>query len=198
MSNALLPSALPGLAWGILKAPVWSTQVRNSASGRQFAVAKRAYPLWHFRLPYEVLRQSSSNPDLATLVGFINARRGRYDDFLYMDPRDKTAAGQVFGAGDGATRTFQLVRSFGGFVEPVGGVDTATAVITVNGVNTAVTYDANLSSVTFAAAPAAGAVLAWSGTYYFRCRFLQDEISFEQFLQDLWSAKSVEFQSFRP
>lgn len=198
MSNALFPSNLPGLSWGIGKSPKWATQVSDSASGRQYTLSKRLYPLWHFRLPYEFLRASAAAGDLQALVGFINARRGRYDDFLYLDPRDNAVSGQQIGTGDGVTKTFQLVRSFGSFVEPVGGVNTATAVIQVAGVTTAVTFDSTTSMVTFAAAPANGAVLTWSGQFYFRCRFLQDEIAFEQFLQDLWSAKAVEFQTFRP
>jgi hypothetical protein len=40
--------------------------------------------------------------------------------------------------------------------------------------------------------------LTWTGQFYFRCRFMQDEISMEQFMQDMYTAKSVEFKSFRP
>lgn len=198
MSNAIFPASLPGLSWGIQKRPEWATQVADSASGRQYTLGKRLYPLWRFKLPYEFLRAAAAAGDLQALVGFINARRGRYDDFLYLDPRDNAISGQAFGTGDGTTKTFALVRSFGGFIEPVGGVNTATAVIQVAGVTTGVTFDSTLSSVTFATAPANGAALTWSGQFYFRCRFLKDAIDFEQFLQDLWSAKSVEFQTFRP
>lgn len=196
MSNAVFPT-LPGLAWGIQKSPKWVTMVAESASGRQYTLSKRLYPQWHFRLPFEFLR-AGAPADWQTLVGFINARRGRYDDFLYLDARDNAVSGQGFGTGDGVTRAFQLVRSLGGFAEPVGAVNTGTAVIAVAGVTTAVTFDASQSIVTFAAPPAFGAALTWSGQFYFRCRFLQDEIGFEQFLQDLWTAKSVEFQTFRP
>lgn len=196
MSNAIFPT-LPGLTWGITKNPVWNTRVVNSSSGREFTLSKRVYPIWHFKLPFDFLRAGAYN-ELQTLVGFINARRGRADDFLYLDPRDCSASNQSFGAGDGATTTFDLVRAFGGFAEPVGGVDSASLVVKVNGVTTAVTLSADWRSVTFAAPPASSATLTWSGTYYFRCRFAQDEIAFEQFLQDMYSAKSVEFKSFRP
>lgn len=197
MSNAVFP-VLAGLAYNIARSPVWSTQVSDSASGRQYALSKRLYPTWHFKLPFAVLRASGGWTEWQTLVGFINARRGRYDDFLYQDPRDCQATGQQFGVGDATTRSFQLVRSLGGFAEPVGGVNTGTVTVFVNGTPTAVTYDATLSIVSFGAAPAAGAVLTWTGQFYFRCRFLQDEISMEQFMQDMYTASSVEFKTFRP
>ncbi len=197
MSNAIFPT-LAGLAFNVLRSPVWSTQVADSASGRQYTLGKRLYPLWHFKLPFEVLRAAGGWTEWQTLVGFINARRGRYDSWLYQDPRDFTVTAQSFGTGDGTTRSFALVRNLGGFLEPVGGVNTGATTIYVNGTPTSVTYDADLSTVTFASAPASGAALTWSGQFYFRCRFLQDEISFEQFMQDMYSAKSVEFKTFRP
>jgi uncharacterized protein (TIGR02217 family) len=197
MSNAVFPT-LAGLAFNVTRNPVWATQVRNASSGRQYTLSKRIYPLWHFKLPFEVLRAAGSWTEWQTLVGFINARRGRYDDFLYLDPRDNAAVNETFGIGDGVTTTFPLTRTLGGFVEPVGGCVTGGAVIKVDGTARSVTFSADWSQVTFASAPAAASVLTWSGQFYFRCRFMQDEISFEQFLQDMYSAKSVEFQSFRP
>lgn len=197
MSNALFPT-LAGLAYNVGRAPVWSTQVRDSSSGRQYTLGKRLYPLWHFKLPFEVLRASGGWTEWQQLVGFINSRRGRYDDFLYLDPRDCTAANEVFGVGDGTTTTFALTRTLGGFVEPVGGVNTGSVVAKVVGTVTGVSFSADLSQAIFASPPAAGAALTWSGQFYFRCRFVQDEISFEQFMQDMYTAKSVEFRTFRP
>lgn len=197
MSNAILPTA-PGLAWGIGKSPVWSTQVRDSVSGRQYALSRRLYPTWRFKLPFEVLRAKGTWQELEALVGFINSRKGRYDDFLYQDPRDYQVTAQAFGTGDGATKTFALVRSVGGFIEPVGAVNTGATTVFVGGVGTGVTYDANLANVTFAAAPGVGVALTWTGQFYYRCRFEKDEISFEQFMQDLWKAGAVEFRTFRP
>lgn len=197
MSNAVFPT-LPGLAFSIQRNPVWATQVQDSASGRQYTLSKRLYPLWHFKLPFEVLRAAGGFTEWQTLVGFINARRGRYDDFLYQDPRDYQVTNQQFGTGDGTTKTFQLTRTLGGFQEPVGGVNTGASTISVAGTPTGVTYDATQSQVTFATAPASGAALTWTGQFYFRCRFMHDEISIEQFMQDMYTAKSVEFKTFRP
>lgn len=51
--------------------------------------------------------------------------------------------------------------------------------------------------VTFASAPLAGAALTWTGSFYYRCRFLQDSMDFDNFMQNLWQAKKVEFISVK-
>lgn len=47
--------------------------------------------------------------------------------------------------------------------------------------------------VTFASAPLSGAALTWTGGYYWRCRFEKDLQEFNNFLYQLWEAKSVAF-----
>ena len=47
-------------------------------------------------------------------------------------------------------------------------------------------------------APTAGQVLTWSGSFYWRCRFKQSQIEFEQFMKQLWSARAVEFTTCKP
>lgn len=65
-------------------------------------------------------------------------------------------------------------------------IKTLTAAVTVT--------DYTLSSsglVTFAIAPLAAALLTWTGSFYYRCRFKDDAQEFEKFMQKLWTAKSV-------
>ena len=52
--------------------------------------------------------------------------------------------------------------------------------------------------IVFAAAPAEGVALTWSGYFYFGCRFLEDALSLEQITAQLWSGKSLKFTSIRP
>jgi uncharacterized protein (TIGR02217 family) len=199
MSNAILP-LFPGVSWGVIKRPLWATNVADAVSGRQYSLRRRIYPLWQFKLPYEVLRSTASLTEMQQIVGFFNARNGRYDDFLFQDPRENSVTAQAFGVGDALTRTFELVRTYGGFAEPVGGVNTATLRIYVNGVLKTVTTDYTISSdwryITFTVAPAASAALTWTGSYYYRCRFLNDDIPFEEFMQ--YKHKTdIEFRSYR-
>src|SRR5206468_2352957 len=110
MSDAVFPS-LPGLTWSTLRTPQWSTTVQSSKSGRQYAIGNRAFPTYRYKLPYEFLRQNATYAELQTLFGFINARRGRADDFVYRDPDDNTCVDQAIGIGDGVTQRFALQRS---------------------------------------------------------------------------------------
>lgn len=195
MSNALFPN-LPLICSGMTIEAEHASVVSESDSGRQFTYSKRFYPVWRFSLPFDLLRSGAYAFEYETLVGFFNARKGRADDFLFKNPRDYSVSNQVFGVGDGVTTTFELTRILGGFVEPIGGCDTASAVIKVNGTTTTVTFDASLSKVTFASAPAVAASLSWSGTAYYRCRFTKNTLKFKQFARGLYDT-AVEFKTFR-
>ena len=43
----------------------------------------------------------------------------------------------------------------------------------------------------------AGAVLRWSGTYYWRVRFGDDTLDFEKFLTKLWKLGKVELMTIK-
>ncbi|EXI85589.1 MAG: hypothetical protein AW11_03417 [Candidatus Accumulibacter regalis] len=192
MSNEVFP-ALPGLKWGIVKTPEWSTKVQRSANGRELRAAFFSYPIWHFTLSYEVLRGANGFAELQALVGFFNARQGSFDSFLYSDPSDNAVTAQAFGTGNGSTTAFQLKRTYGGATEPIFGVNGSPSIY-VGGVPQGGGYTISSTGlVTFSAAPPAAAALTWTGQFYFRCRFANDQSEFEQFLRDLWQARKVEF-----
>lgn len=192
MSNAIFPS-LPGLKWGSRKTPRFSTIVRRAVSGKEVRAARMSYPLWDFSTSYEVLR-AGAEAELQTLVDFFLARKGSFDSFLFTDPSDCVAAGQQFGIGDGVTTQFQLVRSLmsGGFLEPVMNLNGAPTLYAAGVEQTTGYTISSTGMVSFDVAPAGGAVLTWSGAFYFRCRFSRDTTDFDNFLQDLWEAKKVE------
>jgi uncharacterized protein (TIGR02217 family) len=191
VSNAILPT-LPGLAWDRARAPLWSTTVKRSVGGREYRAANWSYPLYQYKLNYEVLRQAEEQ-EYEELLGFINARQGSFDTFLYLDTWNRQVTAQVFAVGDGATTQFQLVRTFGGVVEPVLGIVT-TPQIFVNGVLqvSGVTVSAE-GVVTFTSPPAAAASLTWTGTYYWRCRFMKDSYEFNEMLYGLHELQGLSF-----
>lgn len=193
MSTNLFPD-LPGLSWGRKKTPIWSTKVQTSASGKELRASYYSYPKWQFSLAYEVLRDTGED-EIQALIGLFNKCKGSYGSFFYTDPDDCAVTVQAFGSGDGVAKTFGLVRVYAGFVEPIGAVN-GTPMIYVNGVaTTAFTITGNV--ITFSTAPSSGSLLTWTGSYYFKCRFLQDSMDFEQFLHKLWNAKKVEFVSVK-
>ncbi len=197
MSDAVFPD-LPGLKWNVKRAPIWKTNGAESVSGKEVSVSLMTYPLRRYSLSYEVLR-AGAEAELQTLEGFFNLRRGRHDTWLYNDPDDYTVTDQSFGTGNGTTTTFFLARTRGGFTEPVQALHSAP-VIKVAGVTKTLTTDYTISAlgvVTFVTPPANGAALTWSGTYYWRCRFLQDVTEFDQFLKDLWQLSKIEFRTVK-
>jgi uncharacterized protein (TIGR02217 family) len=189
MSNAVFPSGLIGKSWGSVKTPSFKTKIQESVSGRESRAAMMAYPLWTFKVSYEYL----SPVDLSVLAGFFLARKGQADSFLFDDVNDNTVINQQIGIGDGSNKYFQLVRSFGGFIEPCENINGSPIVV----VDDALASGYSVSStglVTFTTAPAAGLVVAWTGSYYFRCRFLQDNSEFAEFLSQFFELKSLAFK----
>ncbi|HFC8533037.1 TPA: DUF2460 domain-containing protein [Neisseria lactamica] len=198
MGNAIFPT-FPGLKWGRKKTAVWSTGTQKSASGREFRTAYYTYPQWRFSLSFEVLRTKASVNELEQLAGFFNARKGSFESFLYEDPTDNAVTDQAIGnTVQGVTR-YQLVRSMGGFIEPVLAVKERPAV-KVGGV--ALTYGRDYTVtdkgvLVFNAPQPPGRLITWTGGFYFRVRFTSDTIDFENVLGSLWTAKKIEFTSVK-
>jgi len=213
---------LPGQSIAVTKAPKWSTEVVRTASGRERRTAFWPYPLWQFELSYEVVRHRPTQAELFALWEFFNTMKGQHLPFLFVDPTDCQIAtsvlvdstgapitdssgalvldgsggplGQTFAAGDGVTTTFPLTRSIRSFVEPIFGA--FSPIILDNGA-LAGSHTVSQGAVTFAAPPPAGHTLVWFGYFYFGCRFLQDDLGFEQIVQQLWAGKSLKFTSLR-
>lgn len=203
MSNVVYPS-LPGLKlFNSTKTPQWSTQIQRATSGYEARLAYFSVPIWKWVLDYEFLRTYGSYVEFQTLANFFNARQGSYDSFLYDDPTDNTVpAGtpQTIGTGDGTTVAFQLGRSLvaAGLFEPIYNLN-ATPILYDNGVVVnPLNYTVSATGlVTFGVAPVAGHIVAWSGTYYWRCRFEEDTYDFDYFAYKFWSVKKVSFVSVK-
>lgn len=202
MSNAIFP-ALVGLGWNVAREPVWQTRRRRAVSGKELRIADWSYPIWRWRLAYDVLRSDAVNLEWQTLAAFFNARQGGFDSFLYADADDNAVTDQAIGTGDGATAIFQLVRTLTGigasFVEPIIAPNVVTNV-KINGVvqgGGTYTVNATTGQITFNAAPGAGLPITATFSYYWRCAFEDDELSFEKFALQMWEGRSVAFASLK-
>jgi uncharacterized protein (TIGR02217 family) len=201
MSDAIFP-ALPGIAWNTVRTPTWQTRTQTAVSGRETRQADWFYPRYTWSLDFEFLRSNPTFAELQTLIGFINQCQGSFNTFLYSDDDDNAVSGQQIGTGDGSTTTFPLIRGFGGFVEPVSRVNAISAVSVAGTATTAYTVTADAytesgSTITFATAPASGAAILASFTYYWRCRFSSDTTDFTKFLYGLSSVSSLKFESVK-
>jgi hypothetical protein len=203
MSNDIFP-VLPGLSWSVKKTPTFKTISQEVASGKEIRLALMSYPIWHFGLTYDVLRQFKTYDqtgvvtysELQTLAGFFCQMLGSYDSFLFDDVSDNTATAVQFGVGDGVTTAFQLTRTIGGFTEPIQNLNGTPSIFDNGGAPGAYTIGPT-GIVTFATTPTSMHLLTWTGAYYFRCRFIEDLAEFDQFMSNLWSLKKLEMKSVK-
>lgn len=194
MSQAVFPTFV-GLTFDNTVAPQFNTKIHRAVSGYEVRAAYMVNPLWTFKMKYELLRDDVTNNELKTLLGFFNARQGSFDSFLYNYVADNAVTGAQFGIGTGTQTAFQLTRSYGGFIEPVMNLNGAPSIY-INGALQTLTTNYTISAsgmVTFVTAPATGAVLTWTGAFYYRCRFLADSIDPVQFMQNLYSLSKLGF-----
>jgi uncharacterized protein (TIGR02217 family) len=192
MSNAVLP-VTAGFKLVLEKIPKWGVSVSWARSAIRYTVAQHIYPIYQIALSVEVLRDQAGLEETRNLLGFFNQRGGPFDSFLYTDPDDFTVTDHQFGIRDGVATQFQLLRTYGGFAEPVQNVNALTN-IKSNGVTLANPADYTINStglVTLAAAGTNGHVLTWTGTYYWRAAFEEDRLAFGKMFQSLWEVKKL-------
>jgi uncharacterized protein (TIGR02217 family) len=205
---------LAGQGWSVTKTPTFQTRIQRAVSGRELRALDYPYPLWQFALTYEALGDGTGagqaapaigsllSTDLRTLMGFFMACQGAFATFLYEDSSDNRVTRQVIGTGAAGVTSFQLVRTLGapgsiGFTEPIVAPGVVFHVY-VDGVvqpPSSWSLDPATGIVTFTGAPLPETVITADFTYYFRCRFMCDAYSFENFMYRLWSLKKLDFIS---
>jgi uncharacterized protein (TIGR02217 family) len=199
MTIPVFPSvtALPGITFPVKSTVVWNTVKHEALSGKRIRLGNWTYPIRRWDLPISTLRTASNYLEWQTLIGFINSVLGAALVWAYSDPLDNAVVNQPFGEGDGTTTTFQLVRTLGGFAEPVflAQFGATFPTVSVNGTPTQNYVISPTGLITFAAAPGAGAALTWSGSFWWPVRFDDDETDLSQFLVNIVEAKSLKFSS---
>ena len=217
MSNILFPK-IRGLAWNIVKTPTFSTEIQESLAGREVRLQNFQNPIWEYTLSYEYLlndprtRDENGQTPLEALVGFFLARGGQFDDFLLNESdltgrlEDSLYSGQPIGIGDGATKSFQIARNLGGFLEAVQNPMNQTATIYLNGVNKVQGTDYTVGNgvVTFTTAPSPGVSITADFVMLQRVRFHtgtsrsgKEGIEFSNFYFNLYECKEVQLISVR-
>jgi uncharacterized protein (TIGR02217 family) len=179
------------------KAPTWSTTVIKSKSGRRFGKQNWSYPTWVFSLTYASLAQKPTRMDLDRIWEFFNAHAGQLSPWYFYDPTDNEVEGQTLGTGDGVTTEFEIIRSFRGmWSEPIFALN-GVPTVTVNGVPVTTFSIPSPGVLKFNSAPGNGAVVAWSGSFLFRCVFTQDAFTAQQLNSLLWSNDGLAFETLK-
>lgn len=185
------------------------------------------FPRYRYNVAFNILRADSimaaaaRNREWQKLFGFVQRHATRLDSFLFVDPDDNQVASHFFGKGDGSTLSFQLQRTlvddsdlaaagsrtywpgFSDGYEPIVELNGTPAIYKDTGagpvlqtLTTQYTLPGS-GAVQFVAAPAAGALLSWSCSYYRRVRFDMDAVSATRVAQSMWEAKSIQLISVK-
>lgn len=167
---------------GTAGGPDWPAEIVTLASGHEERNTRISAPLRSYDAAYGVRTPG----ELYEVLELYYVAMGRLKGFRLKDWSDYRSRGphqapahgdQALGTGDGTTTEFQLVKRyargdhefFRTIRKPVAG----TVLIGVDGVATPSgwTLDAATGIVTFAPAPADGAVLTWGGEFHVPVRF---------------------------
>lgn len=192
MSSLVFP-ALPGLSWSVLRTPMFSVQMRTSDSQRETATIFMSQCYYQIELSYEMLRQGGIYDELQQIEGMFLTMRGSYDYFKFDDPNNNTVINGVLGTGNGTNKTFVFARNTGpSYYEAVGMVNQITDV-KINGVTVdPADYSVSLPNVlVFDTAPPNGQVVTATFTYYYLCRFGEDQHEYEQFMFRLYQLNQI-------
>lgn len=208
MSDVLFPE-LPGLEWELSKTPIFNTKIMTSVNGRELRASYQAVPKYEISLSFGFLRESNGRKELQQLESFFLERRGAFDSFLFKMPED--CEFNCTFTGDGTTTSYQLYKQMHTSVIPLAHSkaetffdvdptfwnedgnqqfwsdndddlfwDDTTAIISTDG------------KITLSKPIDEGFNFEVDGTYYYRCRFANDEQQFTNFMHQLWNAKRVD------
>ena len=203
-----------------MKKPIGSSRVTTAASGRETQLACAAYPRWAFTLKFgggnSWLREQTQNivtdPTLAgftefeQISGLFLACLGSYGEFYYSDPDDNSRENQFVGIGTGTRTAFPLFFTWGtgpftpAMTLPVQGIASIDAVYIDNILQNPANYsmDSTNTILVFVHPPIGTTTIKADFHFYYRCRFLADEMDYSQWAQNLWDNKEVQFESVKP
>ena len=182
--------------------PERRTQIVEMASGDEERNGSWADSRRRYDASYGIRKAD----DLAAVTAFFEARRGRLYGFRWKDWADyksslpsasPAANDQTIGTGTGAANSFQLVKLYTSgaqfwtrtITKPVAG----TVVMALNGVTqiTGWTVNTTTGTVTFAAAPAPGVVIAAGFEFDVPVRFDTDTLDVTLDFERLGSITSI-------
>lgn len=162
---------------------------------------------------YDIAGNARRPADIGLLNAFFRARFGPHRGFLLKDWIDYRSSADgvspisatdcALGVGDGATVDFQLVKRYPDAIaptdRPIRWPVAATLEVAVDGVPEAgVTVDRGTGIVTFAAAPAAAAVLTAGFEFDVPVHFVEDWLQISWDTVNSRSAGSVPIEELRP
>ncbi|POV76607.1 hypothetical protein C3422_06325 [Acinetobacter sp. ABNIH27] len=204
MSDVLFPE-LPGLEWDLTKTPMFNTKIMQSVNGRELRASYQAVPKYQISMSFAFLRESKGRNELQQLEGFFLERRGSFDSFLFKMPEDHEF--QCTFIGDGVQTSFQLYKQINTTQIPLQHTQAEQSEDPLMWDVVAskpmwsdpddqmwlLQFDITNNGLLQMPIPlAAGESITITGTYYYRCRFADDEQQYTNFMSKLWKAGKVD------
>lgn len=181
----------PDISYGATGGPMFSTDITETFGGWE----QRNVNWSQARGQWNVSHGVKTETQLAVLLAFFRARRGKAVGFRFKDWSDFKAQNQIIGTGDGTQTAFQIVKSYtsGGTTvdrvikKPVSG----TVQVYKAGVLQSSGYTVNAATgvVTFTAAPTSGQVITVNFEFDVPARFDTDQmdINLETYGASSWA-----------
>lgn len=191
MTLAIFPE-MP-IGWNSTKNIKWDTKVVKSASGKRKAMTTIAYP----EIEIESSLVGLTQQQVEAVGGFVCARRGMLEPFLWKDPEEYKVEKLQIGAGTGSKSEYQLFRLFGGFKLPVTDIVPNTLTVYLNGTATTAFTLEDGGIIKFSAAPQTGKVITASFEYYWRVAMASDELASEVLFLDINKISSLRLVTVR-
>lgn len=198
---------------GFHKTPHGNNVRTKTGAGRRSGYTLMPYPTWDFKLDLSFIDGAENAASvLQDFLGcYIETHCGG-TFFLFTDPNDSAvtlaqgvmlnvlpgAAVPMGQTGDGVSTTFQVARTIGTGVDILQNV--TISAVQINGTPTTAYTISDEGLITFTSAPAADAVLTWSGTFRYLCQFTDDTVDDLARVSKnsggfLWSCSSIAFES---
>ncbi len=204
MSFEVFP-VLDGLEYSVKRRAEFKTQVFDAVSGKESRASLRQYPKTKFLLSFEFLVEDEEDQQMVELLSFILRHLGMGKGFLFDDPVDNYVLNRFVGTGNGSRTDWQLMRNFGGFIEPVKNINRVvnpedeadiSPYIYLDGVKQTEGGDYTVSDeglLQFVVAPGSGVDIRATFNFYYRVRFTNDGYDIDEIAQGLFESKEIEF-----
>jgi uncharacterized protein (TIGR02217 family) len=170
--------------------PEWRTDIVTMRSGFE-----QANSVWaNSRRKYNAGYGVKDFQHLEQVLAFFEERRGKLHGFRWKDRLDWKSCStalpiqptdQTIGTGDGATKTFQLTKTYGSAFAPwqrlIRKPVASTIVIALNGISQPAGWSVDVTTglITFAAAPPVSAIVSAGFEYDVPVRFDTDYLEFD-------------------
>lgn len=188
MAEYLKFPTIISLAWKSQKAQKWDTKTKTSGSGKVRTMTNWKYPQYTISTEFEVLTPAQYKE----LMGFYSKTKGGTVPFLWLDPEDNAEKGIQLGIG--SMGSWQAVRKFGDFLEPVYHVENLK--LYANGSPIRAVSDKGVIKLAVGQTVAPNAVITADYTYYWLVRFSGD-MTAEYIFTNVYKSKSFKLVSTR-